>query len=320
MTVTADFLVNAAQRRVVVPASQSLLTNTDFLDIANNIMKSRMVTTIESVNQEFFVYDVLIPLVAGVSEYSIPYRALGRALRELKMVSLDPNDTTQTNNTRNLVQVALEDAQVYEASALTAGFYFKSDKIRLVPNVPSSIDPYQALQAFYRLPPNDLVYTSQAAEVASVSGNDVTVLSVPSTFVVGENVDFIQGVSGNSILAMDKAITNIAGTTISFGSSSVPSDLVAGDWISLAGTSPVINFCPNEAYPYFESCVAHRLAQIMGDFEGMAQLKDDISEDKKNLLSILEPRIDGEPTIIINRSSLVRGNRFAQRRWLYGGS
>lgn len=320
MTVTTDYLIESAKRRIVVPASQPLLTPADFLGIANNIMKSRLVPLIESVNQEFFVYDVFIPLENGKSEYAIPYRALGRALRDLKLVYTDPNDSSRANNTRSLAQVALEDAQIYEVNALTAGFYFKSDKIRLVPNVPANVQPYQSLQVFYRLPPNDLCYVSEAAQVASISEDEVTVTQVPSTFLTGVEIDFIQGESGNSILSMDKTITNISGTTLSFGLGVVPDDLVPGDWISLAGTSPVVNFCPNESQPYIESCIAARLAQILGDFEGAAQLKDDISEDKKNLLSILEPRIDGEPTIIINRSSLVRGNRFAQRRWLYGGS
>jgi hypothetical protein len=311
MAITADRLLAGIKRRIVIPTSQALLTDEDILALADDIISSRIVPLVESVNQEFFVYKEDVPLVASQTEYSIPYRAIGRALRELKMQ--DSND-----NVRNIALISLEDAQVYQSSSLTCGFYFLSDKIRLVPNVPSNISPDQSLQMYYRLAPSNLVTSSNAMQVASVNGDDVIVASVPSIYTTGVDIDFIQGRSGNTIYAMDKTIQNISGTTITFSSGVVPSDLRSGDYLSLVQTSPVVNFVPNELYSLIESSTAYRVCNVIGDFDGAARLQDDVSKEETNAKMIIEPRIDGEPTIIINRQGLVRGNKFAQRSWLYG--
>lgn len=311
MAITADYLLTGVKRRIVMPASQVTFTDTDILAFGDNIISSRIVPMIESVNQEFFVTIHEEDLVAGQSEYKIPYRAVGRALRELKL-----KDTNE--NIRNIALVSIEDAQTFYMSTLTTKFYFKGDKIRLVPDVPSSISPDQSLQIWYRLAPSRLVQLSEAAQVASISNDTVTVTDVPSGFSTGMLIDFVQGKSGNSIYSIDQEVTNISGTDITFGTDVVPDDLEEGDYVCVAQTSPVINFVPNECYSLVESLTARRVLVSAGDFEGAKMLDDDIREEEKNLKMILEPRITGEPTVIINRWGLVRGNKFAQRTWLYG--
>lgn len=311
MAITADRLIAGVKRRVTIPASQVLLQDADILAFADDMISSRIVPILESVNQEYFVRQEEIPLVAGQSVYDIPYRAVGRALRDLKIQ--DAN-----NNLRNLAMIALEDAQVYDSSSSSLGFYFIGDKFRLVPDVPSSISVSQSILAWYRLPPNHLCKVADAALITSISSPNIVVSAVPSTMIAGTSIDFIQAKSGSSILGMDVAITGVAGTTITFAADDIPDDLQAGDYISLAQTSPVINFVPNEMYSLIESYTATRVLQSIGDFEGLRVIAEDISVEEKNMKMMLEPRIDGEPTIIINRWGLVRGNKFAQRRWLYG--
>lgn len=311
MATTSDELLAGVKRRVSVPSRQNLLDNSDILRFADNIISSRIVTIVESVNQEFFVRETDIPVVASQSVYSIPYRAVGRALRELKMED-------SRGNVRNIALIQLEDSQLFTQSSLTLGFYFIGDKIRLVPDVPSNISVDQTLKVWYRMPPSRLVELTDAALVTGVSDDDVTVENVPTNLEVGSVIDFIQGQSGNSIYEIDQTITNINGLTISFGTDVVPDDLTAGDYISLAQTSPVVNFVPNECYSLMESLTAYRVLTAIGDYEGANMLKEDISTEEKNVKMILEPRIDGEPTIIVNRYGLVRGNKFAQRSWLYG--
>ncbi len=312
MAILADSLIAGVKRRITMPASQSLDTNNDILAFADSIISSRIVPMVEAVNQEFFVYKTDIDLVAGQSIYSIPYRAIGRTLRELKL-------RTSDSNVRNVSLIALEDAQIFQSSVNTIGFYFLSDKIKLVPDVPSNISPDQTLEMWYRMAPSRLVQSSDAMLVTGISGGDITVADVPSFYVPGVDIDFIQGKSGNTIYATDKAVLNVSGNIVTFDPDDVPSDLTTGDYLSLAETSPVINFIPNEVYSLIESYVSQRLLNSLGDFDGAARIRDDdLSIEERNIKSLLEPRIDGEPTIIINRYSLTRGNKFSQRSWLYG--
>ena len=314
MAITSSQLITGIKRRIVMPTSQSLFQPTDLLAFADDIISSDIVTLLESTNQEYFVYKTEIPLVASQSEYSIPYRALGRALRELKM-----RDTS--GNISNMPLINLEDTQLYFNSAftgLTCGFHFLSDKIHIVPDVPATLVSNLFMQVWYRLPPSKLIEVTSAATVASVSSPNVVVTSVPSGITVGSQVDFIQGKSGNSIYSMDITVQNISGTTITFNVGEVPTDLVAGDYIAPAGYSPVVNFVPNEVYSYLETLTCHRALVAQSDYEGADRLEKRMEREEKQMKMILEPRIDGEPTVIINPYSLTRNRILSQYSWWSG--
>jgi hypothetical protein len=67
------------------------------------------------------------------------------------------------------------------------------------------------------------------------------------------------------------------------------------------------------------SHASYRVLMAIGDFDAAKLVIEDISVEEKNLKSLLQPRIDGEPTVVINRQSLVRGNKFPQRRRFWNG-
>lgn len=310
MATTSDALVDGIKKRVTMPASQALITDADIRSIADTMIKGRMVPLVTSLNQEFFVTITDTDIEAGVSLYAIPYRAIGRKLRELKLVVED-------ENVRNIAQIALEDAQSFYQATFTCGFYYQGDKVRLVPDVQSDITIDQALRMWWYCPPSALCGVSQAALVVSISDTVVTCVTVPSEVAGAAAIDFVQGRSGNSILGFDVVPTSTSATTVTFSSADdIPTDLQAGDYISVAGTSPVVNFLPNESQPLLESYCAERVCQRIGDFDGMKTIKEDISAEEKSLKLLLEPRIDGEPVIIINRQGLVRGMKFTQRPWV----
>lgn len=315
MAILADNILSGVKRRCVLPSNQVLLQDADILVLADDIVKIKIIPLLESVNQEYFVTTQDVTIVANQSVYPIPYRAMGRALREIKLV--DAN-----GNVRNIAEINIEDAHSYSASANILGFYFIGDQIRLVPDVPSTLSIAMSIRFWYRLPPNSLCASTSSALITSVTATTVGVNVVPSNLVNGSIIDFIQGQSGNSIYAFDKTLTSISGSTFTFGAGVIPATapniLQAGDYVSLAQTSPVLNFIPNEVSPYLETLISKRVLKAIGDFDGANILNDDIKEEKEDLLKLLEPRSDGEAIIIINRQSLVRGNKFAQRRWLYG--
>lgn len=306
MAVTSDALVDGIKKRVTVPASQALITDADIMAIANTMIRGRMLPLVESLNQEYFVTSSETALVASQTAYAIPYRAIGRKLRELKLI--DGN-----NNVMNLSQIALEDAQLYTGTSPLVGFYFKGDKVMLVPDVGSDVDTDTVLQFWWYSPPNVLCAVADAARVTSIASATVTCTTVPSAVSSASAVDFIQGKSGNAIYDFDAVPTSSTTTTVVFSSSAaIPTELAAGDYISAAGTSPVINWLPNEAQPLLESYCAQRVCQRIGDFDGARDIAEDIKEEEKALKLLLEPRIDGEPVIIINRRSLVRGSKASQ--------
>ena len=313
MAITSDRIIEGVNRRISNPQAQGLLLDSDILAFCDDIVQEEIIPILESVNQDFFVTKFEQLITPGQSLYSIPYRAIGRSLRELKI-------RDQTGQyLRNLPLIPIEDAYTYYQWNTVVGFHFEGDRIRLVPGVPTSLANDQYLVFWYRIPPNQLVPYTEVSQVVSILGNVITVDQVPASFNALPLVDFIQGQSGSTIYSINIPISSVGVNTITFASSAeIPTELQAGDFISLNGQSYVLNYIPNEAYPLVETLTCRRCLQAISDYEGIKVLDIDAERARTNLKMILEPRIDGEPTIIVNYSSISRGYKQNQRSWLYG--
>lgn len=307
MAKTADRLLDGIKRRVVIPSSQPLLEDEDMLEVADDVIEQIIVPVLLSVRQDFLVttpYEQAS--VADQAAYDIHYRSIGRGLRDLKI-----EDGSEAVS--DMVLLKSEDAHRWPTSGTPFGFYFRGDKFVVVP-APSSAD--FTFHQTYNLAPSRLVLVAQAAVVTAVAATTVTVSSIPSVIATGTVVDFVQAKSGSSILAMDKTVVTAAGTTLTFATGVIPSDLAVGDYVSVYQTTPVIPI-PNEAYPLLEAATARRVLNMIGDFEGAKALAEEEADAEKRLKMLLEPRIQGEATKIINRNGLLKGRRSGWRRGLF---
>lgn len=313
MAVTADSVLAGVKRRAVVPTNQVTLDDDDILKLIDDVIKVHVVPLVDSTNGEFFVTSELEAITASQDNYSIPYRAIGRTLRDLKIKN------TTSNNVRNCPYVEPPDIHLYTDTTLDYGHYFKGDEIYLVPSVPSTFSATESLEKWYKIRPSSLVKLANAAKVTSVSSPSVEV-DAAGDIATNSVIDFIKGKSGNRIYSIDKTCTNVAGTTLTFAAADIPSSLEAGDYVSLQGTSPVVTMIPDECSPWIERLAAREVLLSIGDDVGADKLAPGIAQERTNLLMLLEPRNEGEPKVIINRSGLVRGNRWQQRRFLSGSA
>ena len=310
MTVTVDTFLSRMKRRITVPANQVLLTNDQMLQMADDVTMERVVPLILSCMQNFFVYEEEIAGVENQSAYAIPYRSIGRGLRDLKIRwGGDENGMT------NMTQVALEDAHEWTNNAISntpRGFYFKGDKFVILPE---PLDDNFTIFAYYNMQPNSLVLLSDAARVASIASNVVTCDSVPSDFASGSVIDFIKGRAGCATLTpYDVAITNVSGNQLTFAADDIPDDLAEGDYISIAKTTPVIQL-PDEAVPLLECWTAERVCEAIGDMDNANLLANRAIEVEKNLKMALSPRIEGAQTKIVNRNGLLRRGNWGWWGW-----
>jgi hypothetical protein len=78
---------------------------------------------------------------------------------------------------------------------------------------------------------------------------------LPTTITTSTPVDFVQNDGPYDILEIDQTITNISGTTLTFAA--LPDDLAVGDWICLAGQSPVL-IAPRELQPLLVQATLHK--------------------------------------------------------------
>jgi len=311
MTVTGEDFLLGLKQRITMPANQALLDNSGMLRMANSVMRDKLTPVILSANQNFFVTKKEEVTVTDQAEYAIPYRSVGRTLRDLKM----RQTATASYGDRDMSLIALEDAHMFPQSGTPSGFYFMGDKFVLAPK-PISAD--WTLVLYYDLQPSRLVLITAAALVQSVSSNIVTCASVPTTMLAGTAVDFVKGRQGCATVGMDAAITAVTATEITFATAAdIPTGIGAGDYIALAQESPVLQI-PDEGQPLLETMTAERICYAIGDFDGAAKLMAEAQEQEKNFLKLIEPRIQGAQTKIVNRRGLLGGQGFNSQR-LRGG-
>jgi hypothetical protein len=311
MTVTGDAFRVGLKQRITVPANQVLLDNNGMLRMAHAVMRDKLVPLMLSVNQNFFVIKDEVTTVEDQEAYPIPYRSIGRTLRDLKI----KQSGTEGYGDRDMSLIALEDAHMFPQTGVPGGFYFMGDKYVVVPR-PVSDD--WVLVQYYDLQPSKIVQTTDAALVQSVSSNVVTCVNVPTTMTTGIYVDFVKGRQGCATVGMDAVITNVSGTQITFASADdVPDGIGIGDYIALAQESPVLQI-PDEAAPLLETLTAERICYAIGDFDGATKLKADAAEESENLMKLIEPRVEGAQTKIVNRRGLLRGQGFQGNRFRGG--
>lgn len=295
MTKLADDLLEAVKTTVTIPASQVLLTNTRILAFADDEVEAKVVPMLMGLNQNYFSYLEDEVMTSGQDTYNIPYRAIGRTLRDLKI--------SDNGAVRDLNLIPLEDAHLYQYSSIPQGFYFMGDEIKIVPTPNSST---LTLKKYYPLKPNYLVETSDAGKITARSGLVLTLNSMPSTFTTNALVDIIQGKQGNRLYNMDVTITNVTGLQITL--SAAATSVAINDYVAVATKSPVIQL-PDEVFSYLVFLTSKRCLEAIGDFEGAKAIDKECSVRKMNCEKLLAPRIEGESIKILNRNGLLRGSR-----------
>jgi len=308
MTVTTDEFIANVKRRITIPASQALMSDTDILAHGDHQMRVRVLPMIKSIRQEFFVVKKNQAVTINKAEYKIPHRAVGRTLRDIKMTDTTGNITT------DLVQYAEEDIG-YISNNGGRGFYFRGDGVVIVPTPNVST---LTLEFWYELRPSRMVPVDYVAVVSGIASNVITCTNVSTQFPASGavTVDIIDNYQGNSTTAYDLVATRSV-NTLTFTLADLPDSLAVGNYIAIADTSPVVQL-PEEVTVFLETLTAIRVCHAIGDFEGKQILEAEAMIEEAAMKLMLQPRITGETQKIINRDGLLRRGRSSLRRGLFG--
>lgn len=300
---TADEFLTNLKARVTLPENQALLDDDKLLQFAHDVTLANMVPKIISVDEKFFQTVEDVPIVANQRLYEIPARAIGATLSDLKyritedqVCDLDYVDNDVEDEYRGTVGVP-------------SGFMFRQDMVYLL-SKPQ--DATHVLEMWLDVRPSKPIKLESCAKVSSVSGDDVTVVSVPDGWTAGTVVDFIRNKGMGRVLSYEKTITNIAGSVITFAADVVPdtapNDLKANDYIAPTGRTPIFQI-PMELTVLLETWAAKRCMGAIGDFEAKKDLSYDEKEELEDAMKLISPRIRNEPKKIVNRQGLLRGSR-----------
>lgn len=297
---TTTALLASIKRRGMLPSTAETLAETDFLALATEELQLYVTEALLSVREEYFVVTGDLTVTAGTASYALPSRASGEVLRNILA-----NDGTGLF--RPLQR--WEEEHVHEfgtQSGPPTAYYLQDDTIILLPT-PSVAT---TLRVVYFRRPNALVETTAVATISSINGARTVITTsatIPSTFSASVTYDIVDNNPGFRCLATDLAATGtVSGTTVTL-SSALPASVSAGDYVCLAGESPVPQI-PVELHPLLAERTVFRCLQALGDKK--APFYEQMAEKlRTTALNILTPRVDGSPRYLINR----RGPGFGRR-------
>ena len=297
MAYTTTEFVEHVKTRAAVPTSQSTFTTAKILDLGDAEIRSYIVPIIISAQEYFYAHDTDIT-INSTGVYDVPKRSVGGKLINAALI-----DGNQRHDLDWITEEEL--IRTDETESGTPGILFKKNKIHLIP---AERHNFSTIRLTYPIRPGELVETSAAAKITAIDTGTKTLSfssgTIPSTFTTSKTYDLIQATPHFDHLAIDQSVTTITSTTMVF-STSLPTDLVIGDWVALATESPIVQV-PLELHPLLEHKVATTLVRAQGDLEHTRAMEKELSLLEKRASNIYTPRIEKEGKKIVLRNRLLR--------------
>lgn len=285
-----SFLISAMQDTGVIPSAESGLTARLF-GFMNREQRVYLTRLLLSVRESYRVATVDVTLVAGTTSYPIPSRAVGAKLKLVELLDAQGSPTRPLN--------PIDSSQVYESGLRGGPGDFKLQDNSIV-FLASPTGGTMRLHYFRRL--SRLVSADSAMEITSFSAGAKTVTGTIGTgpalsnFTSTAHYDLIRGAPHFDVLGADLSAT-ISGSTLTFATA-LPSDLAVGDFVALAGQSPICN-APLELHDVLAQRALVSYLESQGDPKAQVAGKT-LDRMREDALAILSPRVEDTPTKLIN--------------------
>lgn len=298
MAQTWTELLDDIKVRGMLPTSQNTYTEARFLTIANAAMRSVLLPLVDKIREGYYSYDIDTALNA-TGQYNIHTRAVGGKLIDASLIN--------GNERLELTRYSEGQFTNYDSPPGDYGFYLKRSQIYLLPKVPSQ---WTSLRQTFMLRPPQIVAQTSGAQITAINTSSglVTCSLVPSTWTASNTFDHVQAEPHFDTLSIDlvsSAVVTGTSGTLTFTPANLSSRLAVGDWIGLAGQSPVVQL-PVELFPILAQESANICLKSQGDLTAYKAGVESAEMMKKEILSLISPRVQSEGKKIVNRTGLLR--------------
>jgi hypothetical protein len=306
---TSDTLIESIKRRGQIPSSQKTFKNADFLDLANEEIMLSIIPEIINKHEDYLLRTESVPLVDSTSNYTIPYRALGNKLYDLQY--RDTND-----NIYEMVRVPKAHVMDYQNNNISNNYiyqyYIENNEIVIIPTIGSGVQG--TLDFIFYMRPNELVESNRVSTITAID-RDTGVISVdfvPDHFSTSIQYDFLQRRPPHKTYSYDITATSV-GTTLTFNTTDIPTDLIVGDMIAKAEEC-MIPQVPSELHMLLAQKVAEIVLDAIGDVQGSAMKKAKNTEYSQNANAIINNRVERSSVKIKSRHGFLRGSSTRRTR------
>ena len=261
-------------------------TDQEILDLSSDALIGEIAPMLIASREEYYIQTKDHTVTADQANYAIPHRAVGSTLREVKLV--------QGNRVIDLVRLDPEAIQTTETGTVE-GFYLAGNNVVLYPTPSASGD---ILRMTYFVRPSTLVPVNECARITTIAGNVLTA-SCPTAWTTSNTFDLVQGTSGFSLKGMDFACSAVSGSSITI-TGTIPSDLVVGDYVTLAGES-CFPHIPADAQQLLMHLTVVACLEAMGDQSNLPIAMQRADSLRKSFALLLTSRIQGSPRKFTSR-------------------
>jgi hypothetical protein len=312
---TTTGLLADIKRKCFIPIAQTTFSDTDLLAMADEELQIGIVPLIMSVREEFFVTWKEYNVTGLTSSFSIPPRAIGSKLSKVTMI-VDPTASDVPNEVL-LPQLNADQAvfnTVFNNYLAIPAFYLQNNQLFLSPGGQQYAG--QTLRQYYFRRPNQLILTSGCSTITSITDNIATVNLIPSTFGTGSlytiTSDVVKANPGFDLLGMDLSLTvNTVDNTITFTDDLADLDIQVGDYICLAGETPVPQI-PVEVHTLLAQRTAVKVLEALGDEKNFAIASKKLVDMEHRITGLLSNRVEGAARKVVNNYSTLSTNPFGR--------
>jgi len=131
--------------------------------------------------------------------------------------------------------------------------------------------------------------------------------SVPDVFTEGTIVDILQADAGHNTLNIDVHLApgSISTNSLTFNEKDIPEDFVVGDYICRQYEC-IIPQIPTDLHTLLAERTCARILESLGDKQGLDTAKAKINDLEARQATVIDNRVEGSPTKVFNRHSLLR--------------
>lgn len=299
---TADSIITAVRDFAGAASSHEDAADARLLRILNRAQELELTALLASTkgNHRKATLDYT---VTSATTYAIPTRAIAAGIAQVEAADSQGNVW---------MMYEFPDHQRSRGWPRNGHFYVQGNNLIFY-----AVPPAGTLRITYNKRLSQLVLTTSAAVISSISGGTIGIVAAPTTgdlFGTGAtSYDFIKSNAHFDILAMDKSATR-AGTTLTFTASDVPSDLAVGDYVALAKQTPVCQ-APLELHGVLAQMCVVKWLESKAD-PRLQDARQTLRELTTEALKLLEPRSesDGEDILFNPNAPGWTSRRWAWRR------
>lgn len=289
---TTTALLRSIRLRAFMPTTQSLGTqDDDILTLATDELQLKLASDIKAAREEFWEDTEDIALVASQEWYAIPGRAIAGTLRKVWRVD-------SAGELTELEKIEPDEVADYSQAAGTpCRYYLRANEIILHP-APSAAT--ESIRVLFERRPSILVRNvpSVVGRVYSVTSTTITINgAVFSGLRTAGTVDIVRSVPHFDLLLADAVVSSItagATTTAIVVTSAVPTTkVVAGDYLTLSGSSPVAQI-PVEWHSILAQRTACQLLRNLGQASRLQMAEAALAAMERAAGLLIEPRTSGD--------------------------